>query len=151
MKSQTVMFTLAVLLLTLSQVSAEVILASGSDAVVSSGTLTISTYPYGVNFPVSDARWIWNENWRSSPANEVLTFFSPFRVICFCKTLTLHITADNLFNVYINGKLLTTGDNWQRVYSVEIPSSYLYEGGNTLELVATNLGGPAAVIYAIEQ
>ncbi len=37
------------------------IIASGLDSArISSGKLTISNYAYGVNFPVSQAKWVWN-------------------------------------------------------------------------------------------
>jgi hypothetical protein len=61
------MFTLVLILLITGSTSAETLLTSGLNAVVSSGTLSISNYPYGVAFPVNNAKWIWNQNWASAP------------------------------------------------------------------------------------
>lgn len=37
------------------------IIVSGLDTTtISDGVLTVSSYPYGVNFPVPKAQWIWN-------------------------------------------------------------------------------------------
>lgn len=33
---------------------------------ISEGTPTISTYPYSTKFPTSQAKWIWNQNWKGS-------------------------------------------------------------------------------------
>ena len=69
---------------------------------------------------------------------------------CACKAYTLYITADNGFKAYVNGNFVLSGNTWQQVYSVDIPSSYLNLGDNTLEVVAANTTpSPAAVIYAI--
>ena len=60
------------------------------------------------------------------------------------------MTADNNFSVYVNGRFLLNGNNWQKVYVLEIPSAFLNEGENSLVVVAGNAEkSPAAVIYAI--
>ena len=60
---------IAFLVCTLSVITvSETFVSSGQGTVVSSGTLTVSTYPYSTVFPVSTAQWIWNQNWKNSPA-----------------------------------------------------------------------------------
>lgn len=134
MKNSNFGFVLAFVLLIAQSTSAQTLVTSGLNAVISSGTVTISTNPRlnPVSFPVSNAKWIWNENWSNAPVNETLTFFSSFRVNCFCKKFTLFATADDKFSAFINGKFLINGSNWSKIYSIEIPSNYLYQGGNTL-------------------
>ncbi len=61
---------IAFLLCTLSIVTvSETFVSSGQDTVISLGVLTVSTYPYSTTFPVSTAKWIWNQNWNNSPLN----------------------------------------------------------------------------------
>ena len=111
----------------------ETLISSGSaNTVISSGNLTLSNYPYNVPFPVSSAKWVWNQNWSNSPNGETITFFNKFRILCACKIFTLYITADNNFKAYINGNFLLAGSNWPTVYSAVIPSDFLNIGDNTL-------------------
>jgi hypothetical protein len=60
---------LLVLLLSTFAWSATVYVASGTNTIVSNGTVTVSTYPYGSFVPTSpsNAKWIWNQNWATSP------------------------------------------------------------------------------------
>lgn len=126
------------------------VLSGASNTVISSGTFTISTFPYETSFPVTGAKWVWNQNWLSSPANEVVVFFNRFNLPCACKTLTLYVTADNNFKAYINGNLVLSGTDWHTVYSTVIPSQFLNLGENTLEIVGANtVASPAAAIYSI--
>jgi hypothetical protein len=58
-----------VLLFTSGFAAAENFVVSGvSPTTISSGTLTISTFNYGLTFPVAGAKWVWNQNWQTSPA-----------------------------------------------------------------------------------
>ena len=104
----------------------QTIVASGTNpTAISSGTLTISTYPYNLKFPISEARWVWNQNWNNSPNGETLTFLTQFKISCTCRTYVLYATADNSFKAYINGVLVLSGNNWPTVYSVDIPWNLL--------------------------
>ena len=61
------------------------VIVSGTDTTsIDEGTLTISTYPYPVNFPVAEAKWIWNQDALNSPNGQKLTFLHKFRTRCDC-------------------------------------------------------------------
>jgi hypothetical protein len=48
---------------------AENFVVSGiSPTTISSGTLTVNTFPYNLVFPIAGAKWVWNQNWQTSPA-----------------------------------------------------------------------------------
>jgi len=102
------------------------------------------------------AKWIWYEDGNSSvnspagkchfrrrltiPANQPI------------KSAVCSITADNAFVVFINGRRVGSGDNWQQVYSFDA-KPFLVPGENTLAVEADNWKGngdnPAGLIARV--
>ena len=67
-------------------------------------------------------------------------------------TAQLEMTADNAFQVWVNGRLALQGDNFHMVYRADV-SSLLNTGNNVLRVAATNGAdndNPAGVIGALE-
>jgi putative heme-binding domain-containing protein len=58
-------------------------------------------------------------------------------------------TADNGFSLSINGKQVLQSDNWQRPQAADI-TKLLQAGDNLITIVASNDGGPAALLVRLE-
>jgi hypothetical protein len=57
-----------VLFFTPGLAAAENFVVSGvSPTSLNTGTVTVSTYPYNIAFPVSSAKWVWKQNFNTSP------------------------------------------------------------------------------------
>ena len=99
--------------------------------------------------------WIWLD--KGNPASSAACGEVHFRYtwgISEVKSLTkarIEATADNSFNLRVNGKPVLSGDNFNVVYAADILSA-LRKGKNTIEVVANNASdtpNPAGFIAAM--
>ncbi len=60
--------------------------------------------------------------------------------------ITINITADNVYDLFVNGRLIGSNNNWQNVenYTVE-----LQPGKNVIAVKAVDLGAPAGLLADI--
>ncbi len=115
--------------------------------------------PHPVDTPASQtiqaARWIWYPESNPAVAVKPCTRY-------FCRTFDmeaekhvrsarLEITADNEFQVWVNGREVTEGDNFHVIYTAEV-HRLLKSGDNVLAVAATNSGeqpNPAGLIACL--
>ncbi|MGE3805847.1 MAG: hypothetical protein AB7K24_14320, partial [Gemmataceae bacterium] len=97
--------------------------------------------------PWSGASWIWSNPDASQQAQ-------PDDPVHFRRVLELknqpvravvHITADNHYDLFVNGKKIGTDGNWQSVEKYDV-AALLRAGRNVLAIRAHNAGGPAGLI-----
>lgn len=102
------------------------------------------------DFLGTGAKWIWNNVADGWPEGYQNTFQAVFYADCPKVQATLTVAADNLYEAFLNGVSVLSGDNWM------VPNSKMISlkcGENNLTIVVTNLhpGTPAALIYSITQ
>jgi len=64
------------------------------------------------NFLGTGAEWIWLNGSDAWPVGFNATFLTVFNVNCPQVAATLSITADNIFNAYLNGVFVGNGSEW---------------------------------------
>jgi hypothetical protein len=84
----------------------------------------------------------WNE-----PLGEAVRVEEEWELNNLNGTFTLAFSADNQSAAYVNGDLVGTNTNWSVSTSVELTNLVL--GTNTIEIRASNDGGPAALRYEL--
>ena len=92
------------------------------------------------------AVWIWSNDLAQSAPGERLTFRKSFSLAGPAVHSRLVVTADNEAQVFLNGKEVTTCDDWIHPV-VQSVTSHLRPGGNSILVSAANApaGGPAAL------
>jgi putative membrane-bound dehydrogenase-like protein len=93
------------------------------------------------------ANWIWFDEGnplRQAPSETIYfrkTFEEPFELL----EADIHITCDNAFVLFINGKEIGRGNEWKdgKVFNVK---DHLVRGKNVIAVRATNDGGPAGLV-----
>jgi len=114
-----------------------------------------ATFVRGKANPQSDtptaltAKWIWSSDGQTSShaAGEKRTFRKQFTLRKGFGRAGAVVTCDNGFKLYLNGKKIASGDNWET--PVPILLNGLVAGKNELLVVAENLGSgpnPAGLI-----
>ena len=96
------------------------------------------------------ANWIWSNDGRATPhaAGEKRTFRKQFELPKSFGKAGAVITCDNRFSLFLNGKKMASGDNWETPVSVRLNG--LVEGKNELLVVAENQGSapnPAGLFF----
>lgn len=102
----------------------------------------ISAMPAG-----SVAKWIWyraSNNDTAGQENGVTTYFRK-QFTSTSASATLYISADNDYNVYLNGALIASGSGGRAA----LPISVLTGLNNTIAVAVTNGGGPAGLLVDI--
>ncbi|MBU0478572.1 beta-galactosidase [bacterium] len=95
---------------------------------------------------LTKARWIWYPEDPSLSCRKQWRYFrKSFKIIHPVKSSSLWITADNAFNLYVNGKEIGKSDDWQKVMKYDISHS-LKEGTNIIAVEAYNEGSMAALM-----
>ncbi len=87
-----------------------------------------------------NAKWIWSSDGESSPheAGEKRTFRKRFELKKGFGDSGGTATCDNRYTLYLNGKRMSSGDNWEGPVAVRLTG--LVEGKNELVVVAENQG-----------
>ena len=140
-----------------------------------------SSLDYKFGYPDNDAQWIWETKDSVDPVDgRVVRFEREFCIPCDPESATLHITADNGYEVWINGNFVGSdqvfdyggvdwedsdltedwvkSSGWQSVESYPINPAWLSTGRNVLEILAgneqmeggTSTSNPAGVIYQLD-
>jgi len=119
-------------------------------ALPASGKVVFTEPPPPVKFPATPvwkaqsqwhARWVWAHDPEAPKAYLRLTFTLPAPPV----KAWLAITGDDSFTLYANGQRVVTGDNWHKIYRVDL-TPRLRKGKNVLGVAGVNDGGPGAVI-----
>jgi hypothetical protein len=111
--------------------------------------------PWGTasNFVAPDAQWIWNASTAatSAEANVPITFSNQWwNQTSNNVDAILHVIVDDTATVSLNGTKLrdVEGGGWNTTSYPQIPVT-LTPGNNRIDIVATNSGGPAALLVAL--
>jgi len=109
--------------------------------------LTTATPPDSVAQVTPKANWIWFDDGNSFKAapKEIVYFRKTFEENYELQEAEMHITCDNAFVLFINGKEIGSGREWKdgRVFNVK---DHLVRGKNVIAVQATNSGGPAGLV-----
>ncbi len=92
------------------------------------------------------AQWLWGDSASQGtpPAGESVVLRRSFTLPQAAITASAVVTADNGFSLYVNGRLVSRGDDWKRLEAVPLHDR-LKVGENTLVIIAKNAGsGPNA-------
>ncbi|HIA28333.1 MAG TPA: DUF1080 domain-containing protein, partial [Planctomycetes bacterium] len=90
--------------------------------------------------------WIWSG--ENSVGGEEAHLIRRFNVDADATDLLLTASADNHGRILLDGREILKNDNWQQPTQVEIDS--IAAGDHTLEVLASNDGGPAAIALRLE-
>src|SRR5258707_1274796 len=92
--------------------------------------------------------WIWSQDATLQLAPDGSRFFRRvFDVKGAAKTATIEITADNHFTLWINGKLVGAGDEWQHLERFDVVK-FLQAGKNAIAVEGRNDGPCPAGLLA---
>ncbi len=128
----------------------------GRGHIIWGGGLQVKPVPVPESRPISRAHWIWYP--EGNPAASVETGTRYFRRVFGVdpkkriRSARLEITADNEFQVRLNGRSLRGGANFHTIYDLDVKQC-LKRGCNVLAVAATNGGdapNPAGLIAALQ-
>jgi hypothetical protein len=96
-------------------------------------------------------QWIWGSSaaaGKTPPAGETILLRANWKLDAAPVSGTAILTCDNAFTLYINGRKIIEGDNWNQITAVPLHDK-LQAGNNAIVVVAHNAGnGPnAAGLY----
>lgn len=118
----------------------------GCTGVDANGFCTGGIYP-----SLQGARWIWKTNETVMEQNT-----SDYGPVIFVRrvdvpkradttTSQIRITADNTYDLFVNGTLVGSGNDWNVITTFQLTgAAALHPGANWLVIKVTNLAGPAA-------
>lgn len=92
------------------------------------------------------AKWVWGESARAGapPAGDTVTLRKILKLDAVPVSASAVVTADNSFSLYVNGRQVSSGEDWTRLEAVPLHNA-LKEGANVIVIVARNAGkGPNA-------
>ena len=127
----------------------------GDGRVVWGGELSVVAPGKSVPSAIEQARWIWYPEGNPTASVELCTRYfrrvfrrAPGKRV---RSARIEITADNSFQVWVNGRSAGKGDNFHTVYTVDV-AELLKPGNNVLAIAATNGGdrpNPAGLIASL--
>jgi hypothetical protein len=91
-------------------------------------------------------QWLWGDSASKGtpPSGESVVLRKTFTLPHAAITASAVVTADNSFSLYVNGRLVSRGDDWNHLEAVPMHDR-LKVGENTLVIIAKNAGrGPNA-------
>jgi len=96
-------------------------------------------------------QWIWGSSaaeGKTPPAGETILLRANWKLDADPVSGAAILTCDNEFTLYLNGRKITAGDNWNQVTAIALRDK-LKQGNNQIVVVAKNAGnGPnAAGLY----
>lgn len=92
------------------------------------------------------AKWVWGDSARAGapPAGDTVTLRKILKLDAVPVSASAVVTADNSFSLYVNGRQVSSGEDWTRLEAVPLHNA-LKEGANVIVIVARNAGkGPNA-------
>jgi len=92
------------------------------------------------------AQWIWGDSAKSGPppSGETIILRKTIELPGDIRAATAVVTCDNEFTLYVNGRQISHGENWQQLEAVPL-QTVLKPGANVIVIVAKNAGqGPNA-------
>ncbi|HBO51902.1 MAG TPA: hypothetical protein DD471_07960, partial [Planctomycetes bacterium] len=81
--------------------------------------------------------------------NERAWFAKKFNLDAVPPKAVLHITCDNVFTAWLNGKKIASGSDWNRVNRIETRQA-LKKGENLFAVECANQGGPGGLMAVLE-
>ena len=88
--------------------------------------------------------------WTSTKQdNERAWFAKKFHLDAVPPKAVLHITCDNVFTAWLNGKKIASGSDWGKVNRIETRQS-LKKGENLFAVECANQGGPGGLMAVLE-
>ncbi len=88
------------------------------------------------------SQWIWGDSAKDAgrpPAGEELTFKKTIELSHAVKGGAAVVSADNAFDLFLNGRRIATSDDWQIPQVIPL-AAHLKKGENTVVIVARNAG-----------
>ncbi len=120
------------------------------------GVYYLKELPRGLRFPEIPppsewrAQWIWYPGANAKPEQGVKFYFrKSFQIPEEVKTATLWITADDAYNIYINGRLIGQDGRWEDAEKYEV-GKFLKKGRNLIAVDVFNGGGPGGLLLEME-
>jgi len=90
-------------------------------------------------------QWIWGDSaggGKAPPAGETILLRANWKLDAAPVSGTAILTCDNAFTLYLNGRKIIEGDNWNQVTALPLHDK-LQQGNNQIVVVAVNAGnGP---------
>ena len=88
----------------------------------------------------AEPQWIWSTKDAATKADQGFAYFRKVFTLDEPESGTAEITADNAFELFLNGRRVGTGDIWNKRYKFNL-TPLLLPGRNVLAIAASN-GGP---------
>lgn len=92
------------------------------------------------------AQWIWGDSAKVGPpaAGDTVTLRKTFKLDAEPTSASAVVTADNSFDLFVNNRKVSSGDNWNQLEAVPLHAA-LKKGANNIVIIAKNAGnGPNA-------
>ena len=99
---------------------------------------------YVHNWADNGAQWIWSTSGANVSASTDPVWFRRVFNLTTSTYLSIQVTVDDAFTLFVDGNLCTTGTNW--IYVDTCYTGPLQTGLHLLGLSATNSGGPAGFL-----
>ncbi|MBC7327431.1 hypothetical protein H5T87_04875 [bacterium] len=118
-------------------------------------TFVFSSLPNGKNFPKIPKKpeSLWRAKWIWKPGEKEKEGINCFRKILTLKQTSsptyVYITADNYYELFINGKLVGKDGSWETVEKYDV-SGYLKKGLNIIAIKCRNEDGPGGLLFQME-
>lgn len=118
-------------------------------------TFTLSSLPGGRKFPMPErkprrvwkANWIWMKGKEDKPG--ICCFRKTFSLTALSAPIYIYITADNSYELYVNGKFVGREGAWETVERYDI-TRLLKIGRNVIAVKCRNEDGPAGLLVQLE-
>ena len=94
-----------------------------------------------------DPLWIWTPTQAQGPIPQGSVYFRKWFSSSAPDVAVLQITADNQYEVYVNGRFAGNGKDWHRMQAINL-LPFLLEGKNLIAVKATNNEGTSAGLTA---
>ena len=110
--------------------------------------LTISSFCIGATaHAADDVQWIWSPAFEKEFAPQGTCYFRKTFNITNPEQGEIQVSADDKYEVYVNGRRVGGGENWKKLYVYDI-TKYLTTGPNVVAIKAENIEGKSAGLVA---
>ena len=104
-----------------------------------------TTSPTTNRSEADSANWIWTSGQLQQQVPEGTVYFRRKFEVDDVELSELVVAADDVFRVYINGKLVATGEGYDRMTKIDL-ASFLKNGPNIIAVQVTNRTGKTAAL-----